>query len=56
MLIEALYPRKEDLESLERLTLSIGLSLAVVPLIGLFLNYLHRDKALRRLKLTRTAH
>jgi hypothetical protein len=39
MLIEALYPRKEDLESLERLALSIGLSLAVVPLIGLFLNY-----------------
>jgi hypothetical protein len=39
MLIEALYPRSEDLESLERLALSIGLSLAVVPLIGLFLNY-----------------
>jgi len=39
MLIEALYPRSEDLESLERLALSIGLSLAVVPLIGLILNY-----------------
>jgi len=39
MLIEALYPRGEDLESLERLALSIGLSLAVVPLMGLFLNY-----------------
>jgi len=39
MLIEALYPRSEDLESLERLALSIGLSLAVVPLIGLLLNY-----------------
>jgi len=39
MLIEALYPRREDLESLERLALSIGLSLAVVPLVGLFLNY-----------------
>jgi uncharacterized membrane protein len=39
MLIEALYPRSEDLEGLERLALSIGLSLAVVPLIGLFLNY-----------------
>jgi uncharacterized membrane protein len=39
MLIEALYPRREDLESLERLALSIGLSLAIVPLIGLFLNY-----------------
>jgi len=38
-LIEALYPKKEDLEGLERLTLSIGLSLALVPLVGLMLNY-----------------
>ena len=38
-LVEALYPRGEDLEPLERLALSIGLSLAVVPLIGLVLNY-----------------
>jgi hypothetical protein len=38
-LIEALYPRKEDLEGLERLALSIGLSLALVPLVGLMLNY-----------------
>ncbi len=37
--IEALYPRKNDLSSLERLALSIGLSLAIVPLIGLILNY-----------------
>jgi uncharacterized membrane protein len=38
-LIEALYPRSEDLEGLERLAPSIGLSLAVVPFIGPFLNY-----------------
>ena len=38
-LIEALYPREEDLSPLERLALSIGLSLAIVPLIGLVLNY-----------------
>ena len=38
-LIEALYPKKEDLDSLERLALSIGLSLALVPLTGLLLNY-----------------
>jgi len=38
-LIEALYPKKEDLEGLERLALSIGLSLALVPLVGLILNY-----------------
>lgn len=38
-LIEALYPKKEDLTSLERFALSIGLSLALVPLVGLVLNY-----------------
>ncbi len=37
--LEALYPREEDLSSLERLALSIGLSLALVPLFGLVLNY-----------------
>ena len=37
--VEALYPRGDELEPLERLALSIGLSLAVVPLIGLVLNY-----------------
>ncbi|MEM1766709.1 MAG: DUF1616 domain-containing protein [Candidatus Bathyarchaeia archaeon] len=38
-LVEALYPRGEELSPLERLALSIGLSLALVPLIGLVLNY-----------------
>ncbi|MEM2179169.1 MAG: DUF1616 domain-containing protein, partial [Candidatus Methanomethylicaceae archaeon] len=38
-LIEALYPREEELSPLERLALSIGLSLAIVPLVGLILNY-----------------
>jgi len=38
-LIEALYPAERDLSPLERLALSIGLSLALVPLIGLILNY-----------------
>lgn len=38
-LIEALYPRGDELEPLERLALSIGLSLALVPLVGLLLNY-----------------
>lgn len=37
--IEALYPRGVELEGLERLALSIGLSLALVPLVGLVLNY-----------------
>jgi hypothetical protein len=39
MLMEALYPKSQDLEGLYRLVLSIGLSLAVIPLIGLLLNY-----------------
>jgi hypothetical protein len=38
-LIEALYPREDELSPLERLALSIGLSLALVPLVGLLLNY-----------------
>ncbi len=38
-LIELLYPKKGDLTQLERLALSIGLSLALVPLMGLALNY-----------------
>ncbi|MCJ7810827.1 MAG: DUF1616 domain-containing protein [Dehalococcoidia bacterium] len=39
VLVAALYPRKGDLELVERLALSLGLSIAVVPLIGLGLNY-----------------
>ncbi len=38
-LIEALYPQERSLSPLERVALSIGLSLALVPLIGLLLNY-----------------
>jgi len=38
-LIELLYPKPSDLSQLERLALSIGLSLALVPLVGLVLNY-----------------
>jgi len=39
VIVEALYPRERDLKPLERVALSIGLSLAVVPLVGLVLNY-----------------
>lgn len=38
-LIELLYPKPSSLSQLERLALSIGLSLASVPLVGLILNY-----------------
>lgn len=39
VLVAALYPRKDDLDLVERLALSLGLSIAMVPLIGLALNY-----------------
>ena len=38
-LVEALYAKKQELEGLTRIALSIGLSLALVPLTGLVLNY-----------------
>ena len=38
-LIAALFPRKDDLDAIERIALSFGLSIAIVPLIGLALNY-----------------
>lgn len=38
-LVCALFPKKLDLDGIERVALSIGLSIAVVPLIGLVLNY-----------------
>lgn len=38
-LLAALYPRRRDMDSVERLSLSVGLSLALVSLIGLGLNF-----------------
>lgn len=38
-LIAALFSKKGDLDGIERVALSFGLSIAVVPLIGLGLNY-----------------
>ncbi len=39
ILTAALFPRRTDLGGIERVALSFGLSIAVVPLIGLVLNY-----------------
>ena len=38
-LIAALFPRKDDLEDIERTALSFGLSVTITPLIGLALHY-----------------
>jgi len=38
-LTAALYPKKEGIDAIERVALSFGLSIALVPLIGLILNY-----------------
>ncbi|HJJ86646.1 MAG TPA: DUF1616 domain-containing protein, partial [Methanocorpusculum sp.] len=39
VLIAALFPEKKSIDGIERFALSVGLSIAVVPLIGLVLNY-----------------
>jgi len=38
-LLQLLFPKPSEMDSLERFALDIGLSLALVPLIGLVLNY-----------------
>ena len=38
-LIAVLYPRKGDLDGIERVAFSFGLSIAIIPLLGLALNY-----------------
>ena len=38
-LIATLFPRKGDLDGIERVALSFGLSIAITPLLGLGLNY-----------------
>jgi len=38
-LMAALFPRRAGIDAIERIALSFGMSIAVVPLIGLILNY-----------------
>ncbi|NQE54437.1 hypothetical protein C5S29_12670 [ANME-1 cluster archaeon GoMg3.2] len=38
-LIATFFPRKDDLDGIERVALSFGLSIAITPLLGLALNY-----------------
>lgn len=38
-LVAALFPKREQMDGIGRIALSFGLSIAVVPLIGLILNY-----------------
>ena len=37
-LIAVLFPKKNDLEKMERMALSFGLSMLIAPIVGLFLN------------------
>lgn len=37
--VEALFPKGRELDGIERFALSVGLSLALVPLVGLLLNF-----------------
>src|SRR5207245_4585088 len=39
VLVAALFPRDVEIDWIERIALSFGLSIAVVPLLGLFLNF-----------------
>lgn len=39
LLIATLFPGKRDIDTIERIALSFGLSIAIVPLVGLGLNY-----------------
>ena len=39
ILVFALFPTKKSVDIIERIALSFGLSIAIVPLIGLGLNY-----------------
>lgn len=39
LLMAVLFPKKDELEGLARIALSIGLSIIIVPLIGLVLNF-----------------
>lgn len=38
-MVAALFPRRDDLANIERVAFSFGLSIAIVPLLGLALNY-----------------
>ncbi len=38
-MLENLFPRRSDLQFIERLVLSVGLSIALVPAVGFILNY-----------------
>lgn len=44
MTVAALFPKKQSLRLTERVALSLGLSIAIVPLLSLLLNYTHNIK------------
>ncbi len=42
--IAALFPKRQSLRYIERIALSLGLSIAIIPLLSLILNYTHNIK------------
>lgn len=38
-LMAAIFPKREGIDAIERIALSFGMSIAIVPLVGLILNY-----------------
>jgi len=39
VVVQALFPKGKELDDIERFALSVGLSIAITPLMGLLLNY-----------------
>jgi uncharacterized membrane protein len=54
LLTAVLFPKADDLEGLERAVLSVGLSIIIVPLIGLLQNYLSSGISLLPMMLSLT--
>lgn len=50
--IKALFPRKKELDNIERAALSVGMSIALVAIMGLLLNYTPLGISLTPLTLT----
>lgn len=39
LLVSAIFPKKDDLDNIERVALGVGLSIAIIPIMGFTINY-----------------